>query len=199
MNSAETAVPEDDEQASVGEKAATGPSGEFKKFYVYADQGYFKNHFIPSGWMGDCADIKYNDSCTNTPQSRRTCIRVTYTAQSKSGAGWAGIYFQEPANNWGSTKGGFDLTGAKKLTFWARGENGGETIAEVKMGGIRGEFSDTATSSIGPITLTPEWQQYTIDLKDEDMSLVIGGFAFVISSMDNPNGCTFYLDEIAYE
>ncbi len=188
-----------DETGNVGEKVAASSTGEFKKFYVYADQGYFKNHFIPSGWMGDFGDIKYNDSSTITPQSRRTCIRIIYTAQKKQGAGWAGIYWQEPANNWGNVKGGFDLTGSKKLTFYARGEKGGETIAEVKMGGIRGEYSDTATSSIGPIALTPEWKQYSIDLKDEDMSLVIGGFALVISSMDNPEGCTIYLDEIAYE
>ncbi len=178
--------------------AAAG-SGEFKKFFVYADQGYFKNHFIPAGWMGDYGDIKYNDAYPDKPYSRKSSIKIVYTAQKKQGAGWAGIYWQDPANNWGNLKGGYDLTGAKKLTFWARGEKGGEVITEFKMGGINGEHSDSATSSIGPIQLTPEWKQYTIDLKDEDLSLVIGGFAFVISSMENPEGATFYMDDIAYE
>jgi predicted small lipoprotein YifL len=186
------------EAPATGVKAAS-PTGEFKKFFVYADQGYFKNHYIPAGWMGDYGDIKYNDSYPDKPYSRKSSIKIVYTAQKKQGAGWAGIYWQDPANNWGNLKGGYDLTGAKKLTFWARGDKGGEVITEFKMGGINGEHSDSASSSIGPIQLTPEWKEYTIDLKDEDLSLVIGGFAFVISSMENPSGATFYMDDIAYE
>ncbi len=182
-----------------GQKGARPVAGEFKKFHVYADQGYFKNHFIPSGWMGDYGDINYNDSSATNPQSRRTAIKIAYSAARKQGAGWAGIYWQDPANNWGNTKGGFDLSGAKKLTFWARGEKGGEVVTEFKMGGITGQYSDSASSSIGPIVLTPEWKQYTIDLSTEDLSLIIGGFAFVVSAMENPDGATFYLDEIVYE
>lgn len=180
-------------------KAATAPGAEFKKFYVYADQGYFKNHYIPAGWMGDYGDIKFADAWSKGPYSRKSCIRIVYTAEKKQGAGWAGIYWQDPANNWGNLKGGYDLTGAKKLTFWAKGEKGGEVITEFKVGGIRGEISDTAAVSIGPVTLTPEWAEYTIDLKDEDLSLIIGGFSFVISTMENPEGATFYIDEIAFE
>jgi hypothetical protein len=183
---------------ATGVKPAS-PGGEFKKFFIYADRGYFKNHYIPSGWMGDYGDIKLNDAHPDKPYSRKSCIKVVYTAQRKQGAGWAGVYWQDPANNWGNLKGGYDLTGAKKLTFWARGDKGGEIITEFKMGGINGEHSDTASGSIGPITLGPDWKQYTIDLKDEDLSLVIGGFSFVISSMENPDGATFYLDDIAFE
>lgn len=187
------------EEAAIKGARAAEPTGEFKKFYIYADQGYFKNHYVPSGWMGDYGDVKLNDASPDKPYSRKTCIKITYTAEKKQGAGWAGIYWQDPANNWGNLKGGYDLTGAKKLTFWARGETGKEIIGEFKIGGINGEHSDTASLSIGPIALTPEWKEYTIDLKDEDLSLIIGGFSFVISSMDNPEGATFYLDDIAFE
>jgi hypothetical protein len=187
------------EAAALVKKPTGSPTGEFKKFYVYADQGYFKNHYIPSGWMGDYGDMKFSDSWKFDPQSRRTCIRIIYNAQKKQGAGWAGIYWQDPANNWGSLKGGFDLTGAQKLTFWTRGDKGGEVISEFKAGGIQGEYSDSTSVSIGPVTLTKEWKQYTIDLKNEDLSLIIGGFCFVLSSMENPDGATFYLDEIVYE
>lgn len=187
------------ESRDIAPKGVKPSAGEFKKFYVYGDQGYFKNHYIPAGWMGDYGDVGYTDAWTVNPQSRRTCIRIVYSAARKQGAGWAGIYWQDPANNWGSIKGGFDLTGAKKLTFWARGDKGGEVVTEFKMGGITGEFSDSASSSIGPIVMTPEWKQYSIDLSNEDLSLIIGGFAFVLSSMENPDGATFYMDEIAYE
>jgi len=175
------------------------PDGKFKKFYVYADRAYFKNHYIPSGWMGDYGDLEFNDGWNFDPYSRKSCIRIVYSAQRKQGAGWAGIYWQEPANNWGGIQGGFNLAGAKKIVFHARGENGGEVITEFKVGGINGEYSDSGTASIGPITLTKEWKEYTIGLEDEDISCVIGGLAFVISSMDNPNGATFYLDDIYYE
>ncbi len=170
-----------------------------KKFYVYADRGYFKNHFVPSGWMGDHGDINFNDGCRENPYSRRTCIRINYSAKRKQGAGWAGIYWQGPANNWGNIPGGYDLTGAEKLSFYARGEKGGEVITEFKMGGIQGEFSDSTSASIGPVVLTPEWEKYTIDLKNEDLSHVIGGFAFVVSEMENPDGAVFCIDEIKYE
>ena len=115
------------------------------------------------------------------------------------GAGWAGIYWQQPANNWGEKKGGYNLTGASKLTFWARGANGGEKIAEFKVGGITGEFPDSDSASIGPIELNKEWQKYTIDLKDRDMSHIIGGFCWAASKDDNPNGFVMYLDDIIYE
>jgi hypothetical protein len=197
LNAAEKSMGKSPEASPTG-KAAASP-GAFKKFYVYADQGYFKNHYIPSGWMGDTGDLKMADAWPDKPYSRKTSFRVIYTAEKKQGAGWAGVYWQDPANNWGNLRGGYDLTGATKLTFWARGEKGGEVIAELKVGGIRGEISDSASVSIGPITLTPEWKEYTIDLNNEDLSLVIGGFSFVISCMENPQGATFYLDEIAYE
>lgn len=200
LKAAENTAPKATEASPTGKKEdESSEPGAFKKFYVYADQGYFKNHYIPSGWMGDAGDIKIADAWPKDAYSRKNCMKITYTAEKKQGAGWAGVYWQDPANNWGNLKGGYDLTGATKLTFWAKGEKGGEVISEFKMGGIRGEISDSASVNIGPVTLTPEWKEYIIDLKNEDLSLIIGGFSFVVSSMENPEGATFYIDEIAYE
>lgn len=137
--------------------ANTTPS--FKAFAVYVENASKENHFAPSGWMGDFGDLKLNQACTETPRSGNTCIKITYSAKMTQGAGWTGIFWQQPANNWGEKKGGYDLTGAKKLTFWARGAQGGEKIAEFKVGGITGEYPDTDSSSIGPIELTKEWQK----------------------------------------
>ena len=39
-----------------------------------------------------------------------------------------GVAWQHPVNDWGDEPGGFDLTGAEKLTFWARGAEGGERL-----------------------------------------------------------------------
>ena len=133
----------------------------FKGFGVYLDRGSRSNHYIPSGWMGDYGDLKLSEGCTDNPYSGKTCIKISYSAEGKQGAGWAGIYWQFPPNNWGEQRGGFDLTGAQKLTFWARGEQGGEQIIEFKMGGITGTYSDSDSTSIGPINLETEWKQYT--------------------------------------
>ncbi|MDR2426433.1 MAG: hypothetical protein LBD46_04560 [Endomicrobium sp.] len=178
---------------------AKSSASTFKPFAVYVENASKENHYAPSGWMGDYGDLKINLANTESPRSGNYCIKLTYSAKMTQGAGWAGIYWQQPANNWGEKKGGYDLTGATKLTFWVRGAVGGEKIAEFKVGGITGEFPDTDSQSIGPIELTKEWQKYTIDLKDKDLSHIIGGFCWAASKDDNPNGFVMYLDDIIYE
>ena len=168
-------------------------------FYVYSDKGAKVNHFTPSGWMGDYGDVKVDDSNTTDPADGKTCIKITYSAKGTQGAGWTGVFWQHPSNNWGEKAGGFDLSAYKRLTFWARGEQGGEKIAEFKMGGITGEHGDSDSASVGPIVLTKDWKKYTIDLSDKNLSHIIGGFAWSASRDDNPNGFVAYLDEIRYE
>ena len=166
-------------------------------FVVYKEQGP-GNHYTPSGRMGDTSDLSISYASKNNPHSGTTCIRVRYKAELSQSAGWAGVYWQHPANNWGTKKGGYDLTGAKKLTFWARGEKGDE-IVEFKMGGIVGPEGDSDQASTGPVKLSAEWEEFTLDLTGLDLSHIIGGFCFAISSMDNPEGAVFYLDDIIYE
>ncbi len=174
-------------------------AGDFKTFNIYTDKASPGNHYIPSGWMGDFSDIKLNDRCMENPHSGTTSIKVEYLPRRSQGAGWMGIYWQNPANNWGSKKAGFDLTGAKKLVFWARGDKGGEIISEFKMGGITGEFSDSDSAGIGPAMLDSDWKQYEIDLTGKDLSHIIGGFCLSANADDNPDGFIIYLDDIKYE
>ena len=165
---------------------------------TYSADFYQDNHYVPSGWMGDTAYIKFNDSYTTNPHSGSTSIKITYSVGHE---GWAGIYWQDPEGNWGQIKeGGYNLTGATNLTFWARGENGGEKI-EFKVGGITGNYPDSLQPAVssGVITLTNEWKQYSIDLTGKDLSHIIGGFAWVTNKSNNPNGATFYLDDIKYD
>lgn len=176
--------------------AASKPS---KLFYVYSDKGSKDTHFAPSGWMGDYGDLKINDADMETPVVGRHATKWTYTRKGSQGANWAGVFYQEPPNNWGEKPGGFDLSEFTRLTFWARGEKGNERIAEFKVGGITGTYSDTDSASIGPIDLTKEWKKYTIDLKDKNLSHIIGGFCWAASGDDNPDGFVIFLDEIRYE
>ena len=176
-----------------------GKKQETMPFYVFADRSSVNNHFIPSGWMGDYGDIKYEGSSKEDPYLGDTCVKIIYSGKAMQGARWAGVYWQNPANNWGNVDGGFDLSKATKVTFWARGEKGGERIEEFKVGGIMGEYSDSDVAAVGPVILNKEWTQYTIDLKGKDMSFIIGGFCWATNIDVNPEGATFYLDEIKFE
>ncbi|MCK5346023.1 MAG: hypothetical protein KAR20_21580, partial [Candidatus Heimdallarchaeota archaeon] len=166
---------------------------------VYYDRGNRQNHYIPSGWMGDYGDIKMNDNSKDQPHRGKTCIKFEYSAEGKQGANWCGVTWQNPANNWGEKDGGKDLREATKLTFWARGQAGNERIMEFKMGGIGGTYSDSDSIGVGPIDLTIEWQQYSIDLTEADLSYVVGGFCWSTSADANPDGMVFYVDDIQYE
>ena len=112
---------------------------------------------------------------------------------------WSGIYWLNPADNWGTRKGGFDLNGSSKLTFWARGDKGGERIEEFKVGGIVGDYPDSDVAMIGPVILSREWREYTIDLRGKDLSYISGGFSWAANTNVNPKECVFYLDEIKYQ
>jgi hypothetical protein len=175
--------------------AQTGKGPETLPFYVYDDQ---REHFHPTGLMGDATDLYVINASSENPGKGESCIKVTYSAKAGQGNRWAGIYWQEPAGNWGTVKdGGFNLKGAGKLKFLARGEKGGEQV-EFKCGGIAGDHPDTFRADT-TVMLGKEWKEVVIDLKGQDLSRVIGGFVFALNADKNPEGATFYIDEIRYE
>lgn len=169
-----------------------------KDFFVYTERGSRDNHYIPSGWMGDFGDLKFNQGWAIKPAVGKTCIQIKYSAERKQGAGWAGIYWQSPANNWGDKKGGFDLSAYKTLTFMVRGEKGGELIDKFMIGNITGQTEEGDSDSVEsePIELTKEWKTYSLDLSRANLKHIIGGFGFAMNSDSNTNGAVFYIDEI---
>lgn len=174
---------------------------EFKKFTVYKDKPSF-NHYVISGFMpyGKCAEM--DDAWVENCHEGKSCIKGVFNkdcATIGGGDGWAGVYWLQPANNWGEKK-GYNLTGAQKLTFWARGEKGGEVLT-FKMGGVGmgRKYPDTDAATTELITLTKDWKQYTIDLKGKNLANIVGGFAWIGSAKNNMQNITFYLDEIYYE
>jgi len=176
----------------------TNKSG-FKPFYVYKGIGAKENHYSPYALMGNLSALNIDQGSKNNPHSGKTCIKVTYDTD-KPGGGWAGVYWTEPPNNWGDKGLGFNLTGAERISFWARGEKGKETINNFIMGGINGRaVEDSDYVTMGPVVLTTGWKQYFIDIKDADLTNIIGGFCFTITKTDNPDGAVFYLDDIVYE
>ncbi len=171
----------------------------FQPFVIYRDKGSRENHFVPSGFMPDGKCLSMDDVWQKDCSNGKTCIKIVYDGDcSKENRRWAGIYWLNPADNWGKRKGGFNLTGAQELNFWAKGEKGGERIEEFKVGGISGDYADTDMVVIGPVILTNEWKEYTIDLRGKDLSYISGGFAWSTNVDVNPEGCVFYLDEVQF-
>ncbi len=179
---------------------STAQAKPFEKVYVYKDKPS-KSNFAASGFMPEGKCVAVNDAWVDDCNGNRSCIQAQFDRDcTATGSGWAGVYWLRPANNWGDVKGaGLNLKGAKKLTFWARGENGGEVVT-FKMGGVGMAHphpdSDTATTE--PITLTKEWKEYTIDLTGKDLSHIIGGFAWIGTAKENQAKITFYLANIYY-
>lgn len=176
-----------------------------ESFYIYTDKNSPINHFIPSGFMGDHNDLKFNDQYTSDTATGATSIKIIYTAKAEQGNKWAGIYWQSAQNNWGARESGYDLSNYNKLVFQAKGELGGEIIAEIKVGGITADpngepvtFPDSTTAKIGPIRLTNQWQEYSVNLADEDLSYVNGGLAIAFNTALAQGEQTIYLDDIRY-
>lgn len=172
-------------------------------FYVYGSESGALSDFVASGYMGDTTSLKtvtsaYDPSApVSTGRTGKTSLKIQYKPVGR--LGWAGIYWQTPANNWGKIKGaGFNLSDARSLSFWARGDHGGEVISGVKVGGITGPFPDSDTVSMGPIKLTKDWKQYKLELKGHDLRHIIGGFMILLRRADNPKGATIFFDEIVY-
>ncbi len=175
-------------------------ASEFKPFFVYYYKGTRENHYVPSGFMPNGNCVEFDDTWQEDCYEGKTCIKIIYDTEcSRQDQQWAGIFWLNPANNWGAKKGGFNLEGAEKITFWARGEEGGERIEEFTVGGVTGNYPDSDSAMIGPVILTDGWRQYSIDLRGKDLPYISGGFSWTTKVKVNSDSCVFYLDQIHYE
>jgi exo-beta-1,3-glucanase (GH17 family) len=179
-------------------------------FYVYRDKDDSRNRFVgPKDLMGDVGDISIVEDWRDNPYSGETSVKFHYSAQGngptcnyKGPCGWAGVYWLQPPGNWGTnpnwTNAGHDLTGYKKLRFWARADTPAEI--EFKVGGVIGPNDrDTLRPARSHTAhLSGTWNEFTIDLEGADLKNVIGGFAWVATREKNPHGVTFYVDEIRF-
>jgi exo-beta-1,3-glucanase (GH17 family) len=177
-----------------------------RTFTVYDEWPEGPGKFIPSGWMGDLGNISFYGCDRSNPHGGEMAIRTSFLRGGP--LGWGGIYWQYPENNWGNNPGGINLTGATRVTFWARSDTPNARVTFI-VGGI-GYTNGTDCAhplvsypdSICPkiqldVTLSSTWTKYTIDLHQSpvrDLSRVVGGFGWVTNT-----SVTFYLDDIVYE
>ena len=185
------------------------------RFPVYDDVSSAGNHFVSYGKIPDQnARVEINGSWVDSPHSGATAIRCELLAGGSGGFYFLnGVLAEEaaaPAPNFGAIpNAGIDLTGAESLTFWAKGEVGGEVIEFFVAGVGRNPSNGQAIEpypgssprqpAVGTmITLGKEWRQYTIDVSGLDLSYVLGGFGWFATSASNQDGAVFYLDDIQY-
>lgn len=191
----------DDSHASwkgAGEGAPPKPVAAVKAtlpFVVYEDCSGDERPYAPSGWMGDTDSVQVEECCEDEPHSGGACVKASYVSTHY----WGGVVWQNPPNNWGAIPGGYDLTGATNLIFWARkAEDGPNTVVTFKVGLKDNQpYSDTASVSTPPIRLKTEWKRYSIPLKGQDLSRIISGFVWIVEAADRP--ITFYVDDVRFE
>lgn len=165
---------------------------------------------IPAGWMSGGGDparyISLGSALGHRPDSKSSMI--TY----KTGGSWGGWFWWPltcgdtgTAEAWDKVKRGAcginvleqgDLSAVNRLTFWAKGDQGGEAI-EFKIGAV--DILPSPGRSLGKVTLTGDWKQYEIDLSGMNLTNAIALFYWGATDMDNPKGAVFYLDDIQFE
>ncbi|MDD4736542.1 MAG: hypothetical protein PHP44_10625 [Kiritimatiellae bacterium] len=190
-----------------------------RALYVYEDAGSAGNHFIERARIGgpDGAHLPVmQEDCREQPFSGNTCIRCEFKGGKSNWGGWSFMHgaflpgAEAPTLNWGElSDAGENLRGARRLTFHARGLEGGERVQFHCLGIGRDDFSgkakvDHPESSMKIttpwITLTKEWREYSIELSGCDLSYVICGFGWNSkSSINRHRDITFYLDDIRYD
>jgi len=150
--------------------------------------------YVPSGYMGNVGAIKIDEHSADSPRLGKTCLKAVYSAPDS----WGGVVWQSPANDWGDLPGGWNLAGAKTLTFWARGAHGGEVVSfQYGLLGKEKTYPDTGTGRLDKAVLTKAWKQYTINLQGQDLSRIKTGFAWIVNGSGSP--VVFYLDDIRYQ
>lgn len=192
---------------------------EREALYVYKDYGLTQNHFSQKAKMAgnDSNLVKdMDENWQENPYAGKSCIRCEQITRSGDWGGWLFLngYLPKgesvPKLNDGTMDGqGLDLTGAKELRFWARGEHGGEKVEFFTAGfGYDGETGErtaphpdsTRKRSLGVVSLTDDWREYTIRLNGANLNYIVCGFGYVLSG--DASGSTdnvFFLDEIRFE
>lgn len=160
-------------------------------FYVYKDNNNIP--YTPSGYMGNYKAIAVDLINTESVHSGKYSIKISYNATDN----WYGVGFVDPPNDWGSILGGYDLSGARTFSFWARA-NEINVKATIGFGLIDKDqpFPDTAKKSMD-IVLTTQWKKYTMKLKKLDLSCIRSGLVVISSSKGFRH--EIFIDDVVFE
>ncbi|MEY4545772.1 MAG: hypothetical protein RL685_1967 [Pseudomonadota bacterium] len=120
----------------------------------------------------------------------------------ESRGGFGGFCWKNKAGNEGELAGdNLSAGGYRRIGFWARGLKGGE-VAEFRAGGlgnIKTRHRDSFDVSAGKIRLGTSWKEYSIFVKDKDLSSVMTPFCVLMYREDNAQDAVVYVDDIEYK
>jgi hypothetical protein len=161
-------------------------------FYVYKDNSNLP--YVLAAYMGDYKTIDVNLNNTGAVKSGKNAIKISFKGKNE----WYGLGFVDPANDWGDILGGYNISGAKTFSFWAKASYDN---LKVKAGfGLieKGDkpFPDSS-KKIEELSLTTQWKKYSIKLKKLDLNCIRSGFVIFVSGEGMSH--TIFIDEIVFE
>jgi hypothetical protein len=192
----EASEPRESSTADVSRICVPGSGGGQLPFVV-------DSVYAPTGMFGT-GTTTTSSACTvarSSPTPKGNCHTATYTPT--AGGAFAGVFWQDNFN-WG-TQGGYSIPpGATKITFFARGNAGGETVSFIA--GYSGAATpatpctDTIRADSMPLVLTTTWTAYTLALTGTYPDGVLGAFGWEANAPDaSAPTITFYIDGIQYQ
>jgi hypothetical protein len=186
-------------------------------FYVNAP-----GNFVKSGFMGDAmttvtaapSETSPDGTCGGNRAAEMAggdCDSFAIDASVPGAQGWQGVFYQFPANNWGTFPGRTIASGATKVIFQARASRSVAVMFQVGMCDpadttmcVDGFYAypDSADDA-GKVTVGTEWTELGVSLAGKDYSGgVHGAFSWSISNEDllgDTSALDLYLDAIAWE
>jgi hypothetical protein len=160
-------------------------------FYVYKDNENLP--YVLSAYMGNYEFIEVDLGNFETVKEGKTAIKISFKGRDQ----WYGVGFVDPANDWGDVLGGYNISGAKTFSFWAKASHNNLKVT-IGFGLIEGDkpFPDSSKELV-EVSLTNTWEKYTIKTKKLDLSCIRSGFVLFFSGGGMSHN--IYLDDIVFE
>ncbi len=160
-------------------------------FYVYKDGE--NDPYAATAFMGNYKAMTVDTQHKSIVHSGHAALKISY----KQEHDWYGLGVVDPANDWGEILGGYNVSGAKKFTFWAKASKK-NVVATIGFGLIGKDkpFPDTAKKSV-EIKLTTKWKKYVISTKKLDLSCIRSGLTIFSSSFRS--GQDIFIDDVVFE
>ncbi|MGL1903331.1 MAG: hypothetical protein OCC49_14420 [Fibrobacterales bacterium] len=161
-------------------------------FYLYKDYEE-ELPYSPSGLVGNVEEVTLSLNETEDIYSGTSALRIDYGDDE----GWFALSFQDPAGDWWSRPGGYNLNGATQLSFWAKATENEVTITcRVGLYNDSRPFHDTGLIA-SKVLLTTEWRHYSIDLTKIDLSNIKTGLTIIGHGIDDDY--SIYMDEVVFK
>jgi hypothetical protein len=208
-----------------GTSGATNGGGGSGSAQTPLELPFFVNapgNFVKSGFMGDAmmtvtaapSETDTDGTCGGNradPAAGGDCDTFEIDASLAGDMAWQGVFYQFPANNWGTFPGRTIASGATKVTFQARASRSVAVMFQVGMCNPEDAtvcadgfyaYPDSADDA-HTVTVGTEWTELSVSLSGKDYSKgVHGAFSWSISNADllgDTSPLDLYLDAISWQ